>query len=73
MYKRVFGISILTIALLLTTPVSSWGGPDDNVYLETIGGLCGPFMYMTYAYIGVAADAYSKNIYKNSQVKLMIA
>ena len=45
---------------------------NDEVYLKTIGGFGGSYVYMTYAYIGVTADAFSKNIYKPDQVKVMM-
>ncbi len=70
---RKAGITIcLAIALLSFLPNGVSAAPEDNLYLETIGGLGGSYMYMTYAYIGVTADAYSKNIYPASQVKVMM-
>ena len=45
---------------------------QENKYLEALGGFGGSYIYMTYAYIGVTADAYSKNIYKAAQVKVMM-
>jgi len=65
-------IPCLVLLLVFWGTVSAEGAPEDNVYLEAIGGFGGSYMYMTYAYIGVTADAYSKDIYTASQVKVMM-
>ncbi|MFH1092155.1 MAG: hypothetical protein V1742_11365 [Pseudomonadota bacterium] len=66
------GLAIILVVLsLFVTPLSS-SASDENVYIDAIGALSGSYLYMAYAYIGVTADAYSKNIYPASQVKLMM-
>ncbi|MDY6852701.1 MAG: hypothetical protein SV487_11600 [Thermodesulfobacteriota bacterium] len=72
MRARACVTSCLAIILVLFIPVGSTAAPENNVYLEAIGGFGGSYMYMTYAYIGVTADAYSKNIYPAGQVKAMM-
>lgn len=45
---------------------------DEALYLETIGGLVGSYIYTSYAYIGATADAFAKDLYPASQVKTMM-
>jgi hypothetical protein len=72
MRKRfLFVIACMLLALVLTTgPASALG--EAEIYLETVGGFGGSYIYMTYAYIGVTADAYSKDIYQAGQVQVMM-
>lgn len=58
-------------ALLVASADTSPAG-QASLYLETVGVFGGSYMYMTYSYIGVIADAYSKNIYPASHVKIMM-
>ena len=68
MQKRVL-VFLISALVLLTVPVNSPAQQDNNVYLEAIGGFLGSHMYTTFAYIGVTADAYAKEIYPASKVK----
>jgi len=74
MSKRVtLMIACLGLAFLLFTGgPPAQAEPDAHVYLETIGGLGGSYIYMIYAYIGVTADAYSRDIYEGEQIKVMM-
>ena len=69
-------VSVLFIFFVVTVvlchPCQATGLSDSNIYLETVGGFGGSYIYMTYAYIGVTADAFSKNIYQANQVKVMM-
>ena len=66
-------IGPLLLFLALTLPLSAWADTaEDNIYLETVGGFSGSYIYTTYAYIGATADAYAKDIYPASQVKVMM-
>ncbi|MEW5723000.1 MAG: hypothetical protein AB1896_07835 [Thermodesulfobacteriota bacterium] len=71
MPKRVWRIFLLILLLAWVSPA---GAPasDDNVYIDTIGALSGSYIYMTYGYIGVVADAYSKDLYEAGQIKHMM-
>lgn len=71
MPKKALMVWIMTLVLVLTAPAVIPAASED-IYLETIGGLGGSQMYITYAYIGVTADAYSKEIYPAGQVKAMM-
>ena len=64
---------IVIIALLvLLVPTAAATASDYTVYIETIGTFSGSYIFMTYGYIGVVADAYSKDIYKSRQVRDMM-
>jgi hypothetical protein len=62
----------IVVTALVCHPGAAAGQSDSNIYLETVGGFGGSYIYMTYAYIGVTADAFSKNIYQANQVKVMM-
>jgi hypothetical protein len=69
--SRVLGV----VAILLFALTFGFGTPaqaDDALYLQTIGGLVGPYVYTSYAYIGATADAFAKAMYPASQVKTMM-
>lgn len=66
-----FLVPILMVCFLIL-PSQTSAASEDVIYLETIGGFGGSYIYMTYAYIGVTADAYSKKIYQPQQVKVMM-
>jgi hypothetical protein len=68
--RVVFHLLLILLTLPLCFPASSHA--DSNVYLETVGGFGGSYIYMTYAYIGVTADAYSEDIYQAEQVQIMM-
>lgn len=72
--KKIISLaSALILAGILISPTYGWAASsEDNVYLETIGGFSGSYIYTSYAYIGTAADAYAKDIYPASQVKTMM-
>ena len=64
----VVAILFLALSFGLQTPAQA----DDALYLQTIGGLVGPYVYTSYAYIGATADAFAKDLYPASQVKTMM-
>ncbi|MBU2552412.1 MAG: hypothetical protein KKB20_28625 [Proteobacteria bacterium] len=66
------GMLWIIVALLLLAPVRAAAATEASIYLETIGGFAHNYLYMTYAYIGVTADAYAKEIYPASYVKRMM-
>ena len=68
----IFLFVLFVVTGLVYHPVPAAGQSDSNIYLETVGGFGGSYIYMTYAYIGVTADAFSKNIYQANQVKVMM-
>ena len=70
--KPVWIVLVLATALVLCSPSVSPAATEDNIYLETVGGFSGSYIYLSYAYIGVTADAFSKDLYQGSQVKVMM-
>jgi hypothetical protein len=61
--------------ILFVGLVLGMAGPaaaDEKLFLETIGGFCGNYIYTTYAYIGAVADLYAKDMYPASEVKVMM-
>jgi hypothetical protein len=72
MLKRVWSKVGLVVALLLIFPGTSQAASEDMECLDAVGGLCGSYIYITYAYIGMTADAFSKKMYQPEQVKEMM-
>lgn len=63
---------ILVFCILLFLPLHSAFASEDDLCLETIGGFGGIHIYTTYAFIGVTADSFSKNVYDATRVKGMM-
>ncbi len=72
MLKRVWSKACLAVALLLIFPGTSQAASEDMIYLDAVGGFGGSYIYLTYAYIGMTADAFSKKVYQAEQVKDMM-
>jgi hypothetical protein len=72
MHRNRRPVAILTILVLICGFTVPAPAADEKTYLETIAGFGGIYIYMTYAYIGVAADAYSKDIYEAEHIKNMM-
>ncbi|MBU2552413.1 MAG: hypothetical protein KKB20_28630 [Proteobacteria bacterium] len=72
MKTRFLILALLAASLILNPSFCQATADKDSVYLETIGGFLGSHMYTTFAYIGVTADAYAKNVYTAAQVKKMM-
>ena len=64
--------TFIAIFVALTLCFGSPAKANDALYLETIGGLAGSYIYTSYAYIGATADAFAKDLYPASQVKTMM-
>ena len=65
---RLLGLAIICV-LLIPAPAPA---SDYTVYIDTIGTFSGSYIFMTYGYIGVVADSYSKDVYKARQVTEMM-
>ena len=72
MIKTKFRLMCLVLLAVAALQSPAQAKSDGALYLETIGGFGGSYIYLSYAYIGATADAYAKNIYPASQVKTMM-
>lgn len=72
MLKKCKYFFLLTAVLCLVSVSGAEAVDRHKVYLNTIGGFCGSYIYTSYAYIGATADAFTKDIYTPAQVKVMM-
>ena len=70
--RNLFKVSLLIGIVLILGAAPLPAATADNLYLETIGGFIGPYIYTTYGYIAVTADAYTKKLYPAERVRIMM-